>query len=333
MDYLSFYWSVLREARGLIGPGDVLVAETDPPLISVIGMLAASRRQAHLINWLQDLFPEIAVRLGVPGISGFPSWLMSLLRDRSLRTAAVNVVLGQSMHRRVVARGVAETRVRVIENWADEDEIRPVPPAENPLREAWGLEDKFVIGYSGNLGRAHEFDTLLAASELLRREERIVFLFIGGGYRIDDLVATVRERGLGHLYRFQPYQDRVQLRLSLSVPDVHWISLKPELEGLIFPSKFYGIAAAGRPVLAIMSERGEISELVREHGCGFVVEPGQADTLAGLIVKLSHDPELVHDMGRRARGLLEARFSRRRALARWQALLREVCAKAPCGQG
>jgi glycosyltransferase involved in cell wall biosynthesis len=327
VDYLSFYWSVLRKSLRLIRRGDVLITETDPPLLSVIGMMAASSRRATLINWLQDLFPEVAVQLRVPLISGPPAWLMTRLRDRSLRNALANVVLGHSMQECVLARGVPESRIRVIGNWIDEDEIIPVPPRENPLRRAWGLDEKFVVGYSGNLGRAHEFDTVLAASALLRQHEHIVFLFIGGGYRINELARKVRERGLNHLYRFVPYQDRAQLRLSLSVPDVHWISLKPELEGLIFPSKFYGIAAAGRPILAIMSERGEISELVRENKCGLVVEPGRADVLADSISRLYRDPESARTMGRRARSLLEDRFSRRRALSRWRALLHEVSAR------
>ena len=334
VDYLSFYWSVLREASRMIAPGDVVIAMTDPPLLSVIGMIAATRRRAYLVNWLQDLFPEIAVQLGVPLISGLPSWSMALLRDRSLKAASANVVLGRTMRDRIVARGASVSRVHIIQNWTDESEIRPVPAGENPLRREWGLNDKFVVGYSGNLGRAHEFETILDASEFLRNQKRIVFLFIGGGYRIDDLARRVGKRGLDHIYRFLPYQDRAQLRFSLSVPDVHWISLKPELEGLIFPSKFYGIAAAGRPILAIMAERGEISGLVRENDCGFVVPPGHGLALADAIAKLSEDPELVSRMGQRARSLVEARFPRRKALDQWQVLLREVIASTlTCGQG
>ena len=149
----------------------------------------------------------------------------------------------------------------------------------------WGLGDKFVVGYSGNLGRAHEFDTVLAAAERLRHAPRIVFLFIGGGQRMDDLARIVKARGLDATFRFVPYQDRTLLTHSLGVPDIHWISLKPAVEGMIVPSKFYGIAAAGRPIIAITARDGELARLVLEHECGLVVEPGQAEALADAITQ------------------------------------------------
>ena len=102
-------------------------------------------------------------------------------------------------------------------------------------------------GLLNKFGRAHKIDTLLAASELLRHNPRIVFAFIGGGHRMDELARIVQARGLDPTFRFIPYQDRTLLKHSLSVADIHWISLKPAVEGMIVPSKFYGIAAAGRP--------------------------------------------------------------------------------------
>ena len=146
---------------------------------------------------------------------------------------------------------------------------------------------KFVVGYSGNLGRAHEFDTILAASEHFRNDPNIIFLFIGGGHRSDELARRVKAQELSHKFRFLPYQRDEDLKYSLSVPDVHWISLRPELEGLIVPSKFYGIAAAGRPIIAVTAKNGEIASLVRAYDCGVVVEPGNSDELAKVITDLS----------------------------------------------
>src|SRR5207237_10304844 len=115
---------------------------------------------------------------------------------------------------------------------------------------------------------------VLAASDRLREHDRIVFVCIGGGHRFDEFARCVRERGVDRMFHFVPYQDRSLLKFSLSAADVHWISLKPELEGLIVPSKFYGIAAAGRPAISISARDGEIARLVEEHGCGLVIAPG-----------------------------------------------------------
>ena len=121
-----------------------------------------------------------------------------------------------------------------------------------------------------------------------------------------------------------PYQERALLKHSLGVPDVHWISLKPEFEGLIVPSKFYGIAAAGRPMIAITAQNGEVARLIQQHRCGLVIEPGNVDALVSALVALSTDAEGRAAMGARARAMLEANFTRRQAMERWRRLLQSV---------
>ncbi|HZK88890.1 MAG TPA: glycosyltransferase family 4 protein [Stellaceae bacterium] len=323
-DYLSFYRSVWRMVLAVAQTGDILVAKTDPPLLCIPAMQVAKRRGLRLVNWLQDLYPEIATELGVPFIKGPVAKGLLHLRDTALRSAAANVVVGDRMGEIVRARGISADRVHVIPNWCDDEEIRPVPLIDNALRREWGLQDRFVVGYSGNLGRGHEFETVLVAAEHLRGEENITFLFIGGGNRLIELARLVAERGLDHLFRFVPYQDRKILKLSLGVPDVHWISLKPELEGLIVPSKFYGIAAAGRPVITVTAPNGELARLVLRHGCGIVVEPGAGEIMAARVRDLAQDRSRVVDMGLRARAMLDAQFTRRHAFERWHALLEGI---------
>jgi len=323
IDYLSYYFSTSRSLFALTRPGDTVIAMTDPPLISLFAMPVARQRHAFLINWLQDIYPETAIELNIPVLKSPVGRGIAMLRDRSLKTATANVVVGSQMARKVISRNVSASRVRVIPNWTDDNEIRPISHANNPLRQQWGLEDKFVVAYSGNLGRAHEFDTLLGAAELLKNNLYIVFVCVGGGHSFDDLSRRVNERNLQHIFRFFPYQDRNMLKYSLSVADVHWISLKPQLEGLIVPSKFYGVAAAGRAIVAITAKHGEIAQLVEQSGCGVVIEPGDATRLADILIGFSTNAERVADMGRRAREMLEAHFTRQRAFERWRAVLDE----------
>ncbi|MBI1203313.1 MAG: glycosyltransferase WbuB [Rhodopseudomonas sp.] len=326
LDYLSYYratWRALtdRAEPRLVRPGDILVAKTDPPLLSVLAMNAAAATGAHLVNWLQDLYPEVAVELGVPLFKGPVANVLARRRNRSLHAARANVVLGQAMADRLAALGIAPATTHIIANWARDDSIVPVAAAANPLRHEWGLADKFVVGYSGNLGRAHDYEPVLAAAERLCDRAGIVFIFIGGGRQFDDVARQARARRLGPSLRFFPYQDDSLLTYSLSVPDLHWLSLKPALEGLIFPSKFYGIAAAGRPMAALTAPGGEIARLVEGHGCGAAFDPADVDGLTGFIDRLAGDPALCADMGWRARTMLDRHFSRAQALARWRALL------------
>ena len=254
--------------------------------------------------------------------------LLRKLRDRSLRRAACNVVLGARMQDRVAALGIPPLHIRVIPNFADGVEIVPAAADENGLRAAWGLRDKFVVGYAGNLGSAHEYRTMLAAMRLTG--PGIAWLFVGSGALIGVLEREAHAHRLTNV-RFAPYQPQDRLSESLSAADVHLVCLRPELEGLIVPSKFYGICAAGRPTIFIGDENGEIARLVREHSCGHVVAPGDGATLARTVEMLAADRAHCREMGARARRALEDDFDRTIAVDRWQALLQEVAGRSGAG--
>ncbi|MFM8331379.1 MAG: glycosyltransferase family 4 protein [Candidatus Methylumidiphilus sp.] len=319
-DYLSFYLTAFAKLLALAGRGDTVIAKTDPPLISVVAALAARVKSAELVNWAQDLFPEVAAALGVKLASGPAYRLLRRLRDYSLRAARANIAIGERMRERLLAAGVPAGRVHVIHNWADAEQIQPIAPADNPLRHAWGLDGKFVVGYSGNLGRGHDYATLLDAATALRGQPDIAFLIIGGGAKLDALKQAAAERALDN-FVFQPYQPRASLSASLSAADVHIVSLKPELEGLIVPSKFYGIAAAGRPVLFIGDPSGEIPCLIAEIGCGHAVAEGQAEVLRDKILALSTQEDVRLAMGNTGRASLVSTYGRQAALARWRTIL------------
>ena len=319
IDYLSFYAAAAWRLAFVVRRGDIVIAKTDPPLVSIVARWVCRVRGARLVNWLQDLFPEVAERLGVRIAGGRLGRWMKAARDRSLHAAAANVVLGERMAAQVRSL-VPGARVTVIHNWSDGARIVPTAPPDNPLRRAWGLDARFVVAYSGNMGRAHEFDTILEACGALASDD-VTFLFIGSGKQRAALEAAVAREGWRHV-RFQPYQPREALAFSLSVADVHLVTLKPALEGLMVPSKFYGIAAAGRPTVFVGDTRGEIAAIVTEAGCGVAVASGDAAALVHAIRRLRHDPAAAALMGARARAVFEARFDRPDALRRWADLLR-----------
>ncbi|MDX2257916.1 MAG: glycosyltransferase family 4 protein [Hyphomicrobiaceae bacterium] len=337
-DYASFYVAAAVALARIVRTGDVVIAKTDPPLLSLVAGPVTRLKGARLVNWLQDLFPEVAsgVGMGRGRLARIGFAALKALRDRSCRIARRTVVLGERMHEAMAARGIAHDRLAVIANFADGRLITPVARDRNPLRRAWGLDGSFVVGYSGNLGRAHDAATLLAAMECICSgggasrtgaaecgAPRVVWLFIGGGKRLDELRAEVRQRGYGNVV-FQPYQPREALALSLSAADVHLVSLMPELEGAIVPSKIYGIAAAGRPAIFIGDGDGEVARLVRRHGSGVTVAPGDGAGLAAAILQLAGDPARAAQMGEAARRAFETENDVAIAVERWDALLTQV---------
>jgi glycosyltransferase involved in cell wall biosynthesis len=325
LDYLSFYLSALIAMVRRCRRGDVLIAKTDPPMLSVLAAAAARVRGGRLVNWLQDLYPEVAEGLGITLAGGPTGGLLRALRNRSLQAAKMNVAIGELMAERIRNEHVPPDRVAVLPNWTDDDAIRPGRDAGIGLRKEWRIERDFVIGYSGNLGRAHDIDTMLEAATILRGEASIRFLFIGGGSGLAELARRVEAAGLTN-FLFKPYQPKEALAESLAVPDVHWITLLPELEGLIVPSKCYGIAAAARPMLFIGSENGDLAKLIRDHGCGIAVAQGAADRLADAIRRLAANPHHCRDLGLAARSMLDRHFSRRRTLDGWNHLLERAAA-------
>jgi glycosyltransferase involved in cell wall biosynthesis len=320
LDYATFYVSGALAMLKLLRRGDTLIAKTDPPLISIFAAAACKLTGAHQINWLQDIFPEVASELGA---NPLPPPLNSLLRrwrNLSLRSARLNVVLGERMRERLVGMGIPQDKIHIIENWAESGAAAPKAAVHSALRARMSLENKCVVGYSGNLGRAHEFRTLLTAAESLQEDTEIVFLMIGGGAGMSQLARAVEERGLKN-FRFLPYQPRESLADALAAADVHWVSLLPALEGLIVPSKFYGILAAARPVIFIGDQDGELAREIRGCGCGATVAIGDTPELERLLCAWKADQALRDSMGHRGYRLYCARFGARRAFDQWKEIL------------
>lgn len=322
MDYASFYVACAFMLLKLLRHHDVLIAKTDPPLLSLLAAPIAGLKGVKLINWQQDIFPEVASRLGANPLPKLLDGSLRFLRDASLRTATVNVVIGGRMREYLLARGLPAAKLDVIENWADAGLIQPKAVTASALRVSLDLRERFVVCYSGNLGLAHEFETLLGAAEELAGETAFVFLIIGNGAKMDALRKGVTMRGLAN-FRFLPYQPRATLEDSLAAADVHLVSLLPALEGLIVPSKLYGILAAGRPLVFIGDPDGEIARVIQSARCGRVVAVGESQMLASSLRELASDALGCASMGKRARKILCEKFSLETAIERWFALLQD----------
>jgi colanic acid biosynthesis glycosyl transferase WcaI len=219
-----------------------------------------------------------------------------------------------------LSAGIDARRVRIVPNWADTASVVPMPTIDSATRRRIALDGRFVIGYSGNLGRAHEFETLIGAARLLRTDPRFAFLITGGGAKAEAVRNSVQSLGLDSFF-FQSYQPAQLLSDSLAAADAHFVSLLPALEGLIVPSKIYGILAAGRPVVFVGDPGSDLAKLVREQRCGVVVAVGDSEGLAAELRALRDDPGRLESMGTRARELALARYTKEHAVADWLALL------------
>jgi glycosyltransferase involved in cell wall biosynthesis len=239
------------------------------------------------------------------------------------------VVIGEHMAARVAP--ICASSPIVIANWALEEPFEATDvhaasdaaPAHS-LRASWGLGEGFIVGYSGNMGRAHRLAELIDAAFALRSLTELRLLLIGDGPQRSTLESRVQGLGLRNVM-FQPYQPRARMRESLRVPDIHVVSLDERLEGLIVPSKFVGVLAMGRPVLWIGAAGGEVGSLVRASGCGVCVPAGDVAALTQVLRELSADyasgGARLRAMALQAQALWRARFRRRDALDAWAAAI------------
>jgi colanic acid biosynthesis glycosyl transferase WcaI len=281
---------------------------------------AAHARGARTIHWIQDIYPEIvAAHFG--RLAAWPLRPLRWRRNAAWRAASACVVLGESMAQKVIDEPGSAERVLVIPNWAPRELERTATDMEMAERRcAWGLSERFIVAYSGNLGRVHDFATVLDAAERLRERSDIIFLFVGRGPRFHEVATAVEKRRLSNV-RLLPPESRECLAAALAAADAQLVTLKPAFADLVYPSKLAGVLAAGRPVLFIGPTSGEIAGLLQREHIGWSGVPGDGAALAETIRLWQASPELRRQCGRHARAAYEKHFRFSAALARWEGLL------------
>ena len=298
---------------------------SSPGKVGAVALAVARRHRAPLVVIAQDVFPEIAVelkRLTNPVLVGLLRFLVSVYLRRADRVVAI----GETMRRRLVGKGAPADRVEVIPNWIDTSRLQPIDGANEWAREN-GLEDRFVVMHSGNVGHAQELDSLVRAATFLRDLDRLCITIIGSGARHDELVALAERLEVDQV-EFRDYQPRERLRESLSAASVHVVGLARGLAGFIVPSRLAGVLAVGRPVIAAADKESETAHVVHAAGCGVVVPPGRPELLAAAIRQAYEGRLDLEEMGRRGRAYVTAEADREVAIGRYRALLRRMVADA-----
>jgi glycosyltransferase involved in cell wall biosynthesis len=257
------------------------------------------------------------------------------------------------MRERVLAKGIAPDRLALISPWADPTEVidipargleapvdalaiarasasgvRPntVPP--NPFREEWKIGDRFVIEYSGNCGIGHDVSTVCNAMLHLRDDDLVRWVFVGGGVMRPVIENFIRTHGITNVV-MKPYQPRERLGELISLGDAHLVLVAEGFSGLLLPSKFYGIMAAGRPTIYVGPGDSEVARVITEHHCGYSMRNGDGRALVTAIRDLQRNPPSALAMGLRGRRVLEARYSMQRACGDWMRLLHEITENRP----
>jgi glycosyltransferase involved in cell wall biosynthesis len=323
-NYLSYL--ALAVPRAVAIRADVILAMTDPPVAGIAAAAVARIVGKPFVYNIRDLYPEMALGGDIVQPSKWIGRWESLHR-RALKSAARVIVLGDDMRERILAKGVAPDRVAVVRDGSSFPTSFPDP--SDPLAQRAICEIRgnfpFVTLHAGNLGFYGAWNTLIEAAKILRNEN-IGFVFVGDGAQKRKLQEFAKD--LPNV-RFLPFRPAAQIPLVMMAGDVHVITIRRGLEGVVVPSKLYSTLAAGRPVLAVAAANSDAARIAVESGCGMAADPDDADAVAAAILRMRDDPAGVAEMGARARRVA-AKYARVTELGRFTEIL-EQAVQSPMG--
>lgn len=268
---------------------EYVLSISQPPIIGgMLGVYGKRKlrslddKHPKFIYDIQDFNPEQIMAVGYfqnKLILNVAMWL----DKKNCRKSDLVISVGRDLVETLKKRFTGETVPKhiMINNWINDKEVYPLGADDSGVvefKKKYGLEDKFIIMYSGNIGLYYDLEGLIKVIEKFKNSkaangQEVVFAFVGAGSVLGKLVMYKEEHKLDNVV-FIPYQDKDKLIYSLNAADVHWCVNAKGIKGVSCPSKFYGIAAAGKPVLAVLEESSEVEMIIKEVGCGLIAEPG-----------------------------------------------------------
>jgi colanic acid biosynthesis glycosyl transferase WcaI len=303
---------------------DVIMAQTNPPpLILLLALLSRLQRRRFIII-AQDIYPEVMIAYGLLNSSAFAARALSRAFAWAYRRADAVVALGPRMAERLVNKGVASKRIWHISNWASGD-TQIVSRADNELVTRWGLGDKFTLLYSGNLGAAHDCETLIRAVAYARSDlANLQLVIIGGGSRIPEARRLVADLAIEDNVTFESFVPLHLLPKTLGLADLAVVTLLPGFDGLVVPSKLLGLMARGIATLYIGPAQSDVDTLLAQSHGGISVRNGDIAMAAKYIVNLASNPAQREAIGDAARNYYEQHLSSKSGLEQYRRLVSKV---------
>ena len=317
LNYLTY--TLLAIPRALFTPCDVILAMTDPPFQGITGALVATLKGKPYFYNIRDMYPDMAVGGSIVA-PGLLARVWEKLHRWALRRASCVIVLGEDMRNRILAKGVAAENIEIIRDGAEiPDAAAPAPPLDPQVIQAIRGGFRFVLLHAGNLGFYGAWATLTAAARELA-QEGIGFVFVGEGAQRAEIEALAA--GVSNV-RFLPFFPSSKIPSVLAAPDAHLITVKRGLEGVVVPSKMYGILAAGKPIVAVAPRETDAVALGERSGFSVGADPDRPGDVATAVRQLAADPTKIERMAQAARAAAPA-YDRANELRKFAELLENV---------
>ena len=307
---------------------DIVITPSPPLTIGVSAWVIGTLRRSRIIYNVQEIYPDIAIRLGALHNPLIIRLLYSLERF-VYRIATCVTVIAPSMRLNVLRKGVSGEKVEVIPNFVDVGEFRPLPK-DNAFSRKYAVHDKFVVSYAGNMGVPQGLDAFLEAAFLLRDEPHVVFMMIGEGMQGETLRRRKAELGLGG-FIFLSHQPYSLVPEIYAASDANLVPQTSEAGFDAVPSKVYRIMACARPVIAITDPSSDLARLIVEAGCGSIVRPGSAQELAAAILEAYKRRDEWAKLGTAGREHVLAKYTREAITVRYHNLVQAILSPRSLG--
>jgi len=288
-----------------------LLISTSPPMCSVAALMITAIRRVPIKYWVMDLNPDQLIALGWAKAGALSVRLLNILNRMILKRAANVITLDRFMAKRLIAKWPdIKAKLVVMSPWPHDQHLETIEHRDNPFRSEHGLNDKFVIMFSGNLSIASPVDTVLEAALQLQDKTNLIFLFVGGGLgkkQLEYFLAKHRPTNIVSL----SYQPLSTLKYSLSAANVHLVSMGEAIVGICHPCKVYGAMAVSRPILFLGPDDCHVTDILRDKEIGWHIRHGDVPgTVRQIRSLLQTDQDKLAAMGATAKCLVDQRLSR-----------------------
>lgn len=324
---LAYFFNA-RKATKKLGNFDYIFTISQPPILGgMLGVYGKKKKRAKLIYNIQDFNPEQIAAVGYSG-NKLLLRVMLWLDKRSCRKSDLIVTVGRDLVETVNKRfeGKRVPKTVMITNWMNDKQVYPLPADDKGVlefKQKYGLQNKFVIMYSGNIGLYYDLENLIKVIGKVKPGtcaadgREVIFAFVGAGSVLANLQEYVSENQMTNVV-FIPYQDKDKIIYSLNAADVHLCVNAKGIKGVSCPSKFYGIAAVGKPVLAVLEDGTEIRMIIEESHCGLVSAPCDYSTFKENLMKIISDPlQEIDGLGKNGYEYFKTNLTMRHSIERY----------------
>jgi len=325
LNFLSFNLSSLVSALFLAGKPSLIFAPSSPPLSNgIIAKLVGVCRGCPVVYNVQDLYPDMAVKMGMIK-NGPVLQLLKCIEKIVYRASDRILTISKQMADTIQKKGVKQRKVHIIHNFMDAERIAP-KAYDNRFSREFGLVGNFVVMYAGNIGIPHGVEVLVDAAELLKAEEDILFCFVARGEYKAKVQNLAKAKALSNCRFIEPQPEQM-VPYIWSSASVGAITYRKDLSEFSVPSKLLAVMSAARPVIASLDHNSEAAGLIRMADCGMVVEPEDAQAIVRAVHFLKSAPDECHRKGKNGRRYILDNFQRATISGQYESLFRALVKK------